>query len=103
MADTGQELIEKALAAVESRVQAQIEQVRQRRERQRQQREELAAARNFGLAKRYAQRLRNQANAPSAQAAPSPTDRSSPEPGDRSQTGRGQARAGGSVNEGARS
>lgn len=59
MADTGQELIQAALAAVEDRIQQQIEAARQRRERDRQRRAEFAAARRAGLGYRNAQKLRN--------------------------------------------
>ncbi|MEU9183356.1 hypothetical protein AB0D14_02060 [Streptomyces sp. NPDC048484] len=69
MADSGQQLIEAALAAVEDRVTAQIEQARQRRERDRQQRAQRLAARRAGLAKRHAQKLRN-LRSPEGHAAP---------------------------------
>ncbi|MFF9861128.1 hypothetical protein [Streptomyces tendae] len=62
MADTGQELIAKALASVDGRVQQQIEAARQRRARQAQQRAELNAARAAGIGRRNAQRLRRQAS-----------------------------------------
>ncbi|MFI8303690.1 hypothetical protein ACIF80_09595 [Streptomyces sp. NPDC085927] len=61
MADSGQQLIEKALGSVEDRIQQQIEAARQRRERERQQRAELAEARAAGLAARRCAKLQRQA------------------------------------------
>lgn len=85
MADTGQELIEKALAAVEGRVQQQIEAARQRRERAAQQRAELNAARQRGLGKRNAAKLRNLSRTETT---------NSPGSGDRSRAGHAHTRAG---------
>ncbi|CAL9374146.1 hypothetical protein SUDANB6_00922 [Streptomyces sp. enrichment culture] len=49
MADIGQQLIEKELAAVEARVLQWIAQARARRERERRQRAEFAASRAVGV------------------------------------------------------
>ncbi|MFJ5306122.1 hypothetical protein [Streptomyces sp. NPDC088350] len=53
------ELIEAALASVETRIQQQITDARQRSERDREQRARLTAPRTAGLARRHAQKLRN--------------------------------------------
>lgn len=98
MADTGQELIEAALAAVEDRVQQQIEAARQRRERDRQQRQQLAAARNAGLGRRHAQKLRNLARTDAGQEPGSPSRPPSPTPGDLTSQAPARTRASSHVN-----
>ncbi|MEU0786993.1 hypothetical protein ABZ341_36205 [Streptomyces sp. NPDC006173] len=100
---TSRELIEQAIEATNRRALELVEEARQRRERDRQQRQQMTEARNAGLARRHAAKLRYLATARQspALAAVTPADIEESRPTetsvarDRAGAGHAHTRAGG--------